>query len=284
MFRSLKFIELCRHNSRKLTKLAYISDIHLEKSSWNNSYPKIAPDMLDSIEDVHGLALLGDIGNPTHKNYIQFLSYCSDMFKNVYLLSGNHEYYIKNIKLENIKNTIETQINKSVETACRITNKENIQYLNNKTIEIEPNKYIIGTTLWSDHTNSIPFVNNFLQKFYTFVNIEYNNSVYFLNNELTKIENKNLNNNLEHANVTILSHYLPTLKLVDSEYMSIYYINTEQSERYFSNLDHLIKYPVKNWICGHSHSDIELEFNNVYLGINCFEKKSKFINLKFIYV
>jgi 3',5'-cyclic AMP phosphodiesterase CpdA len=40
------------------------------------------------------LFLAGDIGTPLDRNYEEFLKYCAGLYKQVYLITGNHEYYL----------------------------------------------------------------------------------------------------------------------------------------------------------------------------------------------
>src|SRR4029079_12083032 len=63
--------------------------------------------------------------------------------------------------------------------------------------------------------------------------------------------------------IIILSHYLPSYKLIIPKYY-----NYKPKYQYASNLDYLIKKPVKAWLCGHSHCQIEKYINGVYCGIN----------------
>ena len=69
----------------------------------------------------------------------------------------------------------------------------------------------------------------------------------------------------------------PYSKLIKSDYA--------KSLRYFSHNDKLIKYPIKNWLCGHSHSVYDIYANGVYVGLNCYNHPSKIgseIKLKII--
>jgi len=269
---------------RSLSKLAFVSDIHLEKIYWGKNYPKFN---LKQTENLEGLALLGDIGNPGYDNYYNFLAYCSNIFKNVYLISGNHEYYLKVRSSFNIKNLVTSRINNAIEKAREKSKKDNIFYLNNSLKEVISNKYILGTTLWSDHTSSIIESNKYMHRFYNFVNNEHFESVKFLESNINKIIKQNEMNNIDEPNITILTHYLPTFNLVTEQYRNIYYLNRARSERYFSNQEKLIAHPVKNWLCGHSHSNIEIIFNDVNLKMNCFtsnKKNNNFVDLKFVYL
>ena len=92
-------------------------------------------------------------------------------------------------------------------------------------------------------------------------------------------------NNIKDSNVTVLTHYLPSYQLVDEKYHNIYTSDRAKSERYFSNIEHFIKPPIKNWICGHSHSIKNIHINGVNLCINSYvSQKSDLLNLNFVYL
>jgi predicted phosphohydrolase len=116
--------------SRKL-RLQIISDIHLEFLERDHELPIIQP-------KANILCLLGDIGNPKHENYWEFLSIQSKNFSTIFLITGNHEYYGSSIEETNslIVNTIKSK------------SLINIVFLNNG-ISFWENTIILGTTLWS---------------------------------------------------------------------------------------------------------------------------------------
>lgn len=267
-----------RFNIRSITKLAYVSDLHLENKKWQNSFPKINLKSLQSeVGEINGIGLLGDIGNPKKENYYAFISECAKLFENVYLLSGNHEYYTKYMATNKYKLSVKGNIERAVAKAKEVSKNNNIFYLDNNIIEVLPNKFIIGSTFWSDHTKSINSTNHIYNMFYKQITYEHHKSIHFIKTEIDKIKLKT-----NEANLTILSHYLPTFNLVSEKYKDLYNTNRAQSERYFSNQDELIKFPVKNWICGHSHSNMNIVLNDVNLGINCFQNNDLLIELKFV--
>lgn len=208
----------------KRFQLQYISDIHLEHRM---SIPKIPP-------RTKYLALLGDIGHPNKPLYPEFLKYCSTNWDKVFLLSGNHEYEQKKYSMQEIDQMIQEQVSKY----------NNVSYLNNQKNLID-NHLILGTTLWSD--------NNELRPGHK-VNELFNESVNWLKGNIKENPDKD---------IIVLSHYLPSYKLIIPKYY-----NYKHSFQYASDLDHLIKNPVKAWLCGHSHCQLEKNINGVYCGIN----------------
>ena len=259
--------------------LIYIQNI----KKWKNKYPKIDTSTLENEynagNEVAGIALLGDIGNPKKVNYYEFLAECSRLFKNVYLLSGNHEYYTKYMSTGKFKSSVTENIQMAITNAHNKSKINNIFYLNNNSKEVLPKKFIIGSTLWSDHSKSITSNKRELNDFYNLINKEHSKSVDFIRCEINKI--------IWHTklpNITVLTHYLPTYKLVSDNYKDLNDFNPAQNERYYSNQEHLIKYPVKNWLCGHSHTNMDIVINSVNLGINCFHNNTNNSLVKLKYV
>lgn len=205
-------------------RLQYISDIHLEHRT---IIPHIKP-------TTNYLALLGDIGHPNKPLYHDFIRYCSKNWSKVLLISGNHEYEQKKYSMNDIDNMI-----------MNITNKyNNVTYLNNKKSMID-NYLILGTTLWSNNTKTIPNHK---------INSLHKECLYWLKNNIKHHSNEK---------IIVLSHYLPSYQLVIPKYH-----NYNPKFQYASNLDYLIKPPIKAWLCGHSHCQIEKYINGVYCGIN----------------
>jgi predicted phosphodiesterase len=134
-------------------KLQYISDIHLEHRA------KI-PKVFREFSACENICLLGDIGYPESKIYQQFVKMCAEVFSNVFLLYGNHEYYSKRTRF---KPTLTMSQKKDhaktlpdnvccLDNSCvyihKTTNKTNVKLkeTDNPTDFVK----LIGCTLWSD--------------------------------------------------------------------------------------------------------------------------------------
>ena len=71
--------------------------------------------------------------------------------------------------------------------------------------------------------------------------------------------------------------------MIHDKYSYVHKRDLAKSERYYSNLDYLIDYPIKNWYCGHSHCVLTKEINGVNMGINSVvSQNTEDINLNFI--
>jgi predicted MPP superfamily phosphohydrolase len=180
------------------------------------------------------LALCGDIGDPFKNNYKEFIKYTTYNYEKVFLIAGNHEFLYNNNKRKNRKKVLD-QI-QEIEIKYN-----NLFFLNNDTCELD-NYKIIGTTLWSKGV----YKKN------------HKKSLKFLKKELKDDKQK-----------IILSHYLPSYKLIIPKYKKYNQIN------YATNLEYLIKKPIYAWLCGHSHCVYNININGVYCGINTsFQPKS----------
>lgn len=250
-------------------KLQYISDIHFEffqDKLFNIFYQKIYP-------VAEYLILAGDIStissNTNNQYYIKFLKYCSENWKHIFIITGNHEYY--NSTIEHVNNTIND--------ICK--DFYNIHFLNNSSIIIDNYKFI-GSTLWSNIPNQYKYfakqkLNDFI-KIYDFNVDTYNNlnssSVNFIKKE---IENTN------NLNIIIITHHVPSFDLIDQKY-----IDSDINYCFCNNLNELFNNNnIKCWIYGHTHTPLEKEINHIkfccnpigYIGENKFFKLNKYIEI-----
>lgn len=242
----------------------YVSDIHLEYLSYIPYIKKSADNLF----------LVGDIGHPGTFLFNKFLTKCSETYKNVFLIYGNHEYYSilrgKHKKLETMKQKLEyvKDFPKNVyflNNSCVYFHKKNQTVHHELTHNDNKQDYIkiIGSTLWSDrgqYANN--FKNIFMEenKFLTFEHQSYlfNESKYYLIHELYR----------EDIESIILTHY--TTHLCTN---GIYLDNkdTNHIRELFFN---------KNLIAcinGHTHTSVNLVApgTNIKLLANCFGYKNE---------
>lgn len=233
----------------------YISDLHLEFVK-----PKLCNIKNILIPSAPYLAILGDLSNPYNKNFGEFFNYYSPLFKNIFYVSGNHEYYYKKTFEE-----IETHI----QFIC--SKYPNVHYLNNKTIQIE-NIIILGTTLWSNTLNNLHikyYLNDYIKIYSTrdtedtedtedkklinvtpkFTTSLHLHSVEWLNSELEKYKDQI---------IIVLTHHLPSFKLIHPKYAEC-----EYNDGFVSDLDYIFEKNnnIKYWLCGHTHTQINICIN-----------------------
>jgi 3',5'-cyclic AMP phosphodiesterase CpdA len=108
----------------------YISDIHLEFGAPPPTIPPAA--------DV--LLLAGDIGDPSHPTYAAFLQRVSCSFRQVFVITGNHEYY-------GPRTMADTE--ELIRSICSAL--PNVIFLQNEARQVlDTDIWIYGTTLWTN--------------------------------------------------------------------------------------------------------------------------------------
>jgi PAS domain S-box-containing protein len=236
----------------------YISDIHLEYLTYIPYIKKTADNIF----------LVGDIGHPGTPLFDKFINYCSSIYKNVFIVYGNHEYY--SVLRGKNKRIITMQ---QIEKQARFPT--NVYFLNNShvyfNIKKETVKYkllqrdnikdyikIIGSTLWSDKD---PIANNFKYIFITenqLLTYEYQSKLYKKSVDYIVNEIKS-----EKIECILLSHYSTHKSCIGK------YIDHKDA----NNIDELFK--MNNLLCcinGHTHTSINLTVpgTNIKLLANCY--------------
>lgn len=223
-----------------------VSDLHLE---YKNSYRffKMA---------VPNIALLGDIGNPRFSSYEKFITMLSSNYENVFLVSGNHEYW----NISSDKNKIWTKEETDIYIENIVSKYNNVYYLNNKSVKINGIK-IVGSTLWSyiDGANKNLHIGDYdMISYKTEKNMRLSNKMFFENI-------KYLQKNIETCDlpIIVLTHHLPSFKFIPDKYK-----NNRYNYAYASNIDHMIKDPIKIWLAGHTHYFVDKTINGVRCCVN----------------
>lgn len=215
-------------------KIQYISDLHLELFRPNeiiylikNIYPIIGVDVF---------VLCGNIGNPFHQNYEDFMLKINNTFEKTFVIAGNHEYYNNDINVTNIymKNIF--------------LKYPNITFLQN-TIEEYGGYKFIGTTLWSHISNPKYKINdtNFIKNFdVEKYNLLHKTSCEFIMDELTE-------STRNEKPTIILSHHVPLFELTAQKYRTT--ILQPYNECFSANMTEVIKNNgniIKAWFYGHT--------------------------------
>lgn len=222
-------------------QLQFASDLHLEffKTS-----------AVDKIIDPAApyLALLGDIGYPFSDIYQTFIDWCSKHYSKVFVISGNHEYYTARLST----NFTMTEIDDQIQKVC--SSHPNVHYLNRNTHQLTDDIVILGTTLWSFIPPNDRHIVNFCMNDYR--NIYGTNTSLVAPEDTVKLHTENvkwLEEQLvtyQNKTIIVLTHHLPSFKLIN-----VKYINEPTNSAFASSLDHLMDtYPIKYWLCGHTHS------------------------------
>jgi hypothetical protein len=226
--------------------LQYVSDIHVDYLH-HSKLPRLkalSPHLL----------ICGDIGNPKHPNFSTFLKNIKSDFDKIYFVPGNHEYdtssCFSSTKAVEFKSFLYENLD-----------KYNINLLDCSHYEIDKDTVIGGCTLWSNPSKNL----------YNISKERYNEHIMlhrFEKDWLSAFINKYSN-----KKIIIGTHFVHTPKLIEKKY----YINNEPSDWFHTNLEEMIKSPVIGWFCGHTHSNIEININDVICGVNYGFKEKTFI-------
>lgn len=245
--------------------LQYVSDLHLDNES---------PPFSMLIQPASpNLALCGDVGKPYSQIYRDFLKWCSERWAKVFIITGNHEYFLD--KPDNNK-TVE-KIDAYIESLCKSIGP-NLFFLQ-KGVFLE-DKYkiaIIGATLWSapnirhwdklvdGHIGDPGSKGEYNAIFKPDENTGRLRPLHPV--DITSLHmdhrffiSKELGTYAEFVpkdyRVIVLTHHLPTYSLISASFTD-YHLHS----CYASDQESLLKEPVVAWICGHSHEPKTLRFD-----------------------
>lgn len=221
-------------------RIHLVSDLHLELSK---SYPTY----LSKVE-ADTLVLAGDIGKPFTDKYENFIDYCAKLFKHVIIVAGNHEYYQSKLK----KSMLE--IDNRIKEIC--DKHDNTYFLQRSSIVID-NIRFVGCTLWS-------LCEKYANKTNDFDNIKHMTIATYL--QLHMSDSKYLDNILDTTTyfTVVVTHHVPSYKLINSKYKG-----DITNSFYASHLDHIIS-KANVWLCGHTHSSLNMVINNCQCVINAY--------------
>ena len=238
-----------------MTSIQYISDIHLEFYN----YTKITKIVNKIIATSKILILAGDIGKPIsrikknkwkiNRCYEYFLKLLSAKFEQIFLITGNHEYY-------NNLNVPIIEINQIIKDICY--KMPNIKFLDNNYYDYNGIRFI-GSTLWSEIDENPSIKINDLSNIPNMTIEKYNNLHY---NSLEFLDTI-LSNSLEISiPCIIITHHLPLLELVNTSNNTnntnnnINKISSDFTQWFAGDLTELIDdygIIIKSWIYGHTH-------------------------------
>jgi predicted phosphodiesterase len=238
-------------------KVKLLSDLHLEHHSPGQYYDPGEGDVL---------ILAGDILNVKHLKtngyynqiYTSFLDDCSNSFKHVLYVMGNHECY--SYHLEKGTELLKTKL------------PNNFVLLENNTVIIE-NIHFTGFTLWTDFFGENPmqmweaqnYMNDykairtkeFYRKLRPYDTLEkHKQSLNFLKNQLELFKDEQF---------FVISHHAPSLQAIDERFK-----NSSCNGAFCSDLDYLIlENPnIKNWVFGHVHTAFDFYIGDCRLNCN----------------
>lgn len=229
---------------RRLLRIQYASDLHLE--IWDKTP---FPPILTPTAPV--LALAGDIGRPDRQSYRDFLKYCSANWDHVVVVAGNHELYNSGKPVKFMDTAAERL------RACEAIASwfPNVHFLERGRVDIRGVRFL-GCTLWTDLSDAAAASEaRYSMTDYRAIAVQdgedkrvatpadttawWRRDVDWLSAELDAVTD---------IPTVVLTHHLPSFTLVSGRFRG-----SPLNPAFASELDWLIRPPVRAWIAGHTH-------------------------------
>ena len=225
----------------KPCKIQHVSNLnktypYLSKVTWKPNAPY--------------LALCGNIGDVTSKDFTDFIDCIARDYEKVVLVAGPIEYQTDMKKAEAILKGIETYI-------------PNFHFLNDRSIMLDEHTKLIGSTMWPQIDSMSFMYDTHLSK----VKLQGNYITPKKINELHMASKEFIMTSLQHNNnCIVVSHFNPSKQLNADATHS--YIPKQAIANYASNLEYLFKPSLQAWICGAINMSDTIEINNIPLTCN----------------
>lgn len=254
-------------------KIKVVSDLHLEFADIN--LPTNGCDVLILSGDIMLAAPLKDFPADTDDTIIQshrhaqaicfrnFLRYCSEDFKHVVYVAGNHEFYHGKFY-----ETIDI-----LREEC--SQFSNVHFLEQNTVIID-DVLFVGGTLWTDCNKEDALTMWSLPKRmndYVIIKNERNgyrrldtkDTVRRHIETLTYFETV-IANSSPDVKIVVVGHHAPSIKSIHARYLS----DTAMNGGYYSNLeDFILKYPqIALWTHGHVHTPFDYKIGDTRILCN----------------
>lgn len=242
-------------------RFAYASDIHAADRGHPAFYRP-----LPRVQATHGtLAICGDVGQPTEPRFEQFFRQIAPDFDHILFVPGNHEYACSPIR---DARKVERYHPVMMDVLARFPN---VIVLDNAAVNIvgeggSSSTWFAGTTLWSRIVPPQAIAATAAQHRAAAVrmsNAKHAEDVRWLHTALVDIVERRQPAR-DDAKVVVLSHFLPTERLIEPKYRALPAHHTgwfwTDLEAEFMGKDSIID----GWIAGHSHTwDLRCTINNV---------------------
>lgn len=228
-------------------KIQILSDCHLDHYS---PLPEFANLVCPGLQ-ADLLVIAGDLGDPEHSSYVQFLDWAAARWAQVVLVAGNHEYYGRNL-------------GQTIELIRKLAGAwDNVHFLHQDKLELN-GLTILGTTLWSqidpdlahELANSLNDWNQIKSFNYYLQNRHHSQQVKWLEKRLGELI-------LADKPTLIVTHHLPSYQLIHP-----HMAGSDLNCAFASHLDYMLSHPIKAWICGHTHYPMQATINKVPLVVN----------------
>ena len=235
--------------------IQYASDLHLEFRGppFQSLLTPVAPI----------LVLAGDVGRPDKPEYRNFLQYCSRNWDHTVVVAGNHEFY-------NDKAAIHTVKHRLGMCATAAAEFPNVYFLQKERKVIDGVAFL-GATLWTDLSDSKDALtaetrmNDYrviTENGVAPVTAAATNRWHWSDRSWLATEIAGAAE--EERPVVVVTHHLPSFQLVAARFAGAGRINAA----FASNVEELMKPPVRAWIAGHTHVGVNAHIGGVHLAVN----------------
>jgi predicted phosphodiesterase len=238
-------------------RIQFVSDIHLEMM--RTGY--FDPSRIIQAGEAEFLALCGDIGYPEDAILEEFLRFCSTNYRKVFWVPGNHEFYSPH------RMTIQEKF-KKMESLCRTF--PNIILMNQTAVNIAGTPLrIIGCPLWTHiPEDAVSRAEKYMNDFRLIYKTETQRITVDDLNAWHRADRAWIESEIRAAEesgqeLVVLTHHLPTQRLVHKKYEG-HPLNV----CFATSLDSIIRFPIRAWLCGHSHTANEARVNSVLCALN----------------
>lgn len=239
-------------------KIALMSDLHLECGSLDVS----------NKENADVLILSGDICEARNTGkFLPFFTACSNAFKHVLYVLGNHEFYgdeYEEAKVK-IRNTLQ--------------HLTNISILDNQH-KIIDDVLFIGSTLWTDFNKEDPismWQSGRVMNDYGLIRVKHEEDGEIISRRLQPQDTLKMHYNSKQyvkdaliahlkQKTVVVTHHCPTAKSVHAKYQRDVHVNGA----FFSNQEEIMRvYPqIALWTHGHTHEKFDYEVFNTRVVCN----------------
>ena len=250
-------------------RIQYASDLHLEFGDQASFQSIIKP-------VASYLALAGDIGRPDQQSYRKFLEHCSNHWQHTFVIAGNHELYNEGGSGAGGVYSAADRL-KHCAQICR--EFPNVHFLNRDRFELESEGIsVLGATLWTnlDTVEKQAVAERGMNDFrYIAVDQDFQPEVGchrlltaadvwdWHRSDREWLRQEIAANAKTGRPVVVITHHLPTFRLVDRKYTS-----SPLTVAFASECPELLTHPVRGWIAGHTHTSARCALGSMQLGVN----------------
>lgn len=221
-------------------KFQILSDIHIPINFQKNN-------------ECDFLILAGDIGIPKSNKYQELLYETSQLFKYVFIITGNREYYGSTI--------IDT--NNYIEKLCNQYN--NVIFLNKNSFDFDNGIRIIGTTLWSEIDMKYRLsIENEIPDFKNIKNWTIDDHIHHHKEDVAFIKNEIKKATRDNKALVVITHHCPFIYGTCRPEFN----DSKLTSTFSTNLIELFDKPILGWIYGHTHHSLTKYVNDVFLVSN----------------